>query len=106
MVTIHSSCRSHVLLITHYVAEVVKSRFPNLTVHLWSDSEIVLLWLRSPKPLKQFIANPTKEIKAVFPVIVWNHCPTNENPTDLLSRGDHYNTVKTPHLFGNMVPSG
>ena len=81
------------LLITHYVAHVAKPRFPSLSVHLWSDSERVLHWLGSAKPLKQFIANRTKEIKALFPVIVWNHCPTNENPADLLTRG-----ITTTHL--------
>ena len=30
--------------LAHFVAEALNSRFPNLTVHLWSDSEIVLHW--------------------------------------------------------------
>lgn len=81
--------------LAHFVVEALKSRFPNLTVHLWSDSEIVLHWLHSSKPLKQFITNRTKEmITALFPVTVWNHCPTHENPADLLSRGI---TTTQPH---------
>lgn len=57
--------------LAHFVVEALKSRFPNLTVHLWSDSEIVLHWLHSSKPLKQFITNRTKEmITALFPVTV------------------------------------
>jgi len=73
--------------LAHFVGETLKSRFLNLTVHLWSDSKIVLHWLHSSKPLRQFIANRTKEIKALFPVSVWNHCPTHENPADLLTHG-------------------
>ena len=83
--------------LAHHAAEAVKSRFPNLTDHLWSDREIVLQWLRSSKPLKQFIASRTKEIKALFPVIVWSHCPANENPADLLTRW--ITTTQLKHLI-------
>ena len=72
--------------LAHFVVEALKSRFFNLTVNLWSDSEIALYWLHSSKPPKQFIANRIKEIKELFPVTVWNHCPTHENPGDLLTR--------------------
>ena len=37
--------------------------------------------------LKPFIRKPTREIKSLFLLSVWNHCPTNENPADLLIRG-------------------
>ena len=85
--------------LAHFAAEALKSRFPNLTVHLWSDSEIVLHWLHSSKPLKQFVANRTKEIKALFPVAVWNHCPTHENPADLLTRGITTTQLHTSSLW-------
>ena len=41
------------------VYETLKSSYPNLKVKLWSDSGIVLHWLSSSKPLKQFVANST-----------------------------------------------
>ena len=85
--------------LAHFVAEALKSRFPNITVHLWSDSEIVLHWLHSSKPLKQFIANRTKEIMTLFPVTVWNHCPTQENPADLLTRGISTTQLHTSSLW-------
>ena len=73
--------------LAHFISESLKSRFSSLTVKLWSDSEIVLHWLHSSKPLKQFIANPTKEIKRPFSAIVWNHFQTADNPADLLTHG-------------------
>ena len=73
--------------LAHFVSGALKSRFPSLTVKLWSDSEIVLHWLLSTKPLKQFIANRTQAIKKLFPVAVWSHCPTHDNPADMLTRG-------------------
>ena len=85
--------------LAHFIAEVLKSRFPNLAIHLWSDSEIVLHWLHSSKPLKQFIANRSKEIKALFPLSVWNHCPTHENPADLLTRGITATQLHTSSLW-------
>ena len=73
--------------LAHFVSGALKSRFPSLTVKLWSDSEIVLHWLLSTKLLKQFIANCTQEIKKLFSVAVWSHCPTHDNPADMLTRG-------------------
>ena len=37
--------------------------------------------------MKPFIGNHTREIKNLFPVSLWSHCPTNDNPADLLTRG-------------------
>ena len=71
--------------LVHFISGSLKSRFCNLTVKLWSDSKIVLHWLHSSKPLKQFIANRAKEIKKLFPVTVCDHCPTHDNPADLLN---------------------
>ena len=73
--------------LANFVSRALKPRYPNLKVKLWSDSEIVLHWLRSIKQLKPFIGNRTREIKSLFPLWEWNHCPTNENPADLLTRG-------------------
>ena len=70
-----------------FVSRALKPRYPNLKVKLWPDSEIVLHWLHSNKQLKPFIGNRTREIKSLFPVSLWSHCPTNDNPADLLTRG-------------------
>ena len=73
--------------VTNFVSCALKPRYPNLKVKLWSDSEIVLHWLRSIKELEPFIGNRTREIKSPFPLSEWNYCPRNENPADLLTRG-------------------
>ena len=70
-----------------FVSQALKSRYPNLKIKLWSDSEIVLHWLSSSKRLKQFVANRTKEIKGMFPIPYCNHCLTADNPADFLTRG-------------------
>ena len=73
--------------LANFVSCALKPRYPNLKVKLWTNSEIVLHWLHSTKTLKPFIGNRTKEIKNLFPVSLWSHCPTNDNPADLLTRG-------------------
>lgn len=73
--------------LAHFVSAALQSRYPHLSIHLWSDSEIVLHWLHSTKPLKQFISNHVTEIKRLFSVTSWHYCPTNDNPADLLTRG-------------------
>lgn len=80
--------------LANFLSRALKPRYPNLKVKLWSYSEIVLHWLPINKQLKPFIGNHTREIKSLFPLSVWNHCPTNENPADLLIRG--INTTQ-PH---------
>ena len=73
--------------LANFVSCALKPRYPNLKVQLWSDSAIVLHWLHSTKQLKPFIGNRTREIKNLFPVSLWSHCPTKDNPADLLTRG-------------------
>ena len=82
-----------------FVSQTLKSRYPNLKVQLWSDSEIVLHWLSSSKPLKQFVANRIKEIKGMFSIPHWNHCPTADNPADLLTRGISANQLQSSSLW-------
>ena len=62
--------------------------FPINRVIFWSDSTIVLHWLKkSPELLKTFEANRVTEIQALDPSIEWRHIRTEHNPADALSRG-------------------
>ena len=72
-----------------FVSQALKYRYPHLKTRLWSDSEIVVHWLGSSKPSKQllFVANRSREIKNMYPVLFWSHGPTTDKPADLLTRG-------------------
>ncbi|XP_076549276.1 uncharacterized protein LOC143308232 [Osmia lignaria lignaria] len=60
----------------------------NLPVFTWSDSQIVLTWLRKhPCHWKTFVANRVSFIQTEMPSAKWAHVPTGENPADLATRG-------------------
>lgn len=62
--------------------------FPISQVVFWTDSTIVLQWLkRSPQSLKVFEANRVMEIQSLGDGIEWRHVRTKDNPADALSRG-------------------
>ena len=68
---------------------LVKEQFKQLTITqttLWTDSLIVLSWIRSMKPLPTFVHNRVTEIKAAS-IDQFKYCPTQQNPADLLTRG-------------------
>ena len=55
---------------------------------MWSDSQIVLAWIKSSKPLQQqFIQTRVAKIKDKTSSSHWEYCPTASNPADLLTRG-------------------
>lgn len=57
-------------------------------VYCWSDSTIVLAWLRTPpNVLKPFVANRVSEIQKTTNSFEWKHVPTLDNPADIISRG-------------------
>ncbi|XP_053406421.1 uncharacterized protein LOC128559227 [Mercenaria mercenaria] len=70
-------------------------------VFLWSDSQIVLKWLCSPKSQKPFVGNRVKEIMTLTNSHEWRYCPTESNPADLLSRGISFGMFKDNTLWMN-----
>ena len=84
-----------------FLLDTLSSRYPNLKVKIWLDSEIVLYWINSNRKLKQFVMHHINEMKGLFPVSMWNHCPTDQNPADLLTRGITTSQLQLSSLWNN-----
>ena len=83
--------------LTKFVTESLNSFYPQMLVHLWSDSQIVLHWIGSQKKQKlKFVSHRIQEITQTFPSTVWNYCPTGDNPADLLTRGMDSDVLNDP----------
>ncbi|XP_067635778.1 uncharacterized protein [Eurosta solidaginis] len=60
----------------------------DLVVYLWTDSQIVLHWLRMhSSTLSAFVGNRVSEIQELTSNCHWRHVPTQHNPADIVSRG-------------------
>jgi len=58
------------------------------SIHLWTDSRIVLCWLQNnSRQWTPFVANRVAEIQRLTNVKDWKHVVSQENPADPLSRG-------------------
>ncbi|KRY58771.1 hypothetical protein T03_7489 [Trichinella britovi] len=66
----------------------------------WSDSAITLCWIKGdPGRWKPFVANRVREIQQLSSPDSWKHCPTDENPADLLSRGCSPHRLSSENLW-------
>lgn len=81
--------------------KIVKSlRLTFDNVQFWSDSTIVLGWLRMPPSmLKTFVQNRVVEINDLTGELSWTHVAGKQNPADLLSRGMHLDVLSSSHLW-------
>ncbi|XP_039310248.1 uncharacterized protein LOC105205076 [Solenopsis invicta] len=60
---------------------------PNKVI-LWSDSMIVLHWIRtSPQRLKTYVSHRVAQIQELTNPQIWRHVNSKNNPADALSRG-------------------
>ncbi len=76
-------------LLTRLVQSVITDlRLSMQDVYAWTDSSIVLAWLRkSSANLKVFVANRVRATQEVIPGKSWRHVRSAESPADLASRG-------------------
>lgn len=77
-------------LLTNLTKIVLKS-MPELHIHhnfYWSDSTIVLNWIKSPSnKWKTFVANRVSIIQEHTNTNEWHHIQSENNPADIVSRG-------------------
>ena len=83
--------------LTHFVMKTIP--VPNMSVFMWSDSQIALHWIKNKKPLPVFVRNRVTEITSLLPDAAWNYCPTTDNPADLLTRGTTTELLMSSHLW-------
>eukprot|EP00112_Aurelia_sp_Birch-Aquarium-sp1_P015934 Seg357.4 transcript_id=Seg357.4/GoldUCD/mRNA.D3Y31 product="hypothetical protein" protein_id=Seg357.4/GoldUCD/D3Y31 len=82
-------------------AKLVQTVIANLTawkistVYIWLDSLTALYWIANKGAWKPYVNNRVKEIHQLVPGANWRHCPTQENPADLGTRGA--SAVKLQH---------
>jgi len=70
---------------------------PPSSTHLWTDSTIVLQWIKkTPSTWKTFVANRVSEIQQSSSPKMWDHVNTSQNPADLASRGHLPSQLDSP----------
>ncbi len=70
------------------------------SVHLLTDSSIVLCWLRKqPMLLKPYVANRVQQIQELTALDCWHYVPSEQNPADCASRGVTPSELLSHHLW-------
>ncbi|GFU40235.1 integrase_H2C2 domain-containing protein [Trichonephila clavipes] len=86
--------------LVHRVKQALKLNVTN--TFLWSDSMIVLSWLRKESyQLKTFVANRIATIQETTSSEQWRYVATEDNPADFVSRGMDSLKLKTCELWWN-----
>lgn len=77
------------VLLSNMINSILPSlNIPEYSLFKWSDSTIVLSWLRkSPSNWKTFVANRVSKILQTVGCDNWSHVPSQENPADIATRG-------------------
>ncbi|XP_064625963.1 uncharacterized protein LOC135486793 [Lineus longissimus] len=71
-----------------FVLKALKLDISKVSYHCWSDSTIVLSWIKSqPSKFKTFVGNRVKDIQDLTNPASWRHVENADNPADLVSRG-------------------
>ncbi|XP_054706729.1 uncharacterized protein LOC129216539 [Uloborus diversus] len=77
----------------HLLAELTQKTLKSLKMNikeviLWSDSTIALAWIKTPShQLKTYVGNRVSTIQQITEAYHWKHVASEQNPSDLISRG-------------------
>lgn len=72
----------------HHIINIYSSVIKIDSIHAWSDSMIVLAWIKSNSTsFKAFVGNRISNIQRKIPEATWKHVPGKQNPADCASRG-------------------
>ena len=72
----------------------------NVGYRCWTDSRVALAWIQSEASRwKTFIANRVAEIQGLTNPSQWAHCPGQENPADMVTRGVQAQELVSSHLW-------
>lgn len=75
-------------------------RVPKEKLHAWSDSTVVLAWLKGePSRWTTFVSNRVSESLTILDKDQWRHVNTTQNPADCASRGISANELKSYKLW-------
>lgn len=74
--------------------------FKNCETYFWTDSMIVLYWLRrDPEDLQVYVSNRVGKIQAATDISQWRHIASESNPADLISRGTSPKELENNQLW-------
>ncbi|XP_056643939.1 uncharacterized protein LOC130449895 [Diorhabda sublineata] len=92
-------CAAHLLAkLVNKVTTSLRLDFNSVT--LWSDSTIVLGWIKTPVHLlKPFVRNRIAEIQELTDISSWRYVPSLENPADILSRGSYPSSLNNSNIW-------
>ena len=83
-----------------HVAKVLD--IPDENIHAWTDSVVVLSWLRgNPRRFKTFVGNRVSEIIDFVSCNHWHHVSGTDNPADSASRGIYPDELVHHDLWWN-----
>ena len=89
-------------IVVHQLAQSITQALgtPLGEVVFWSDSNTVLLWLRSySQRFKPFVANRVSAIQSNTQPAQWRYVPTGANPADVVSRGASVDVLASSTLW-------
>ncbi|XP_065078529.1 uncharacterized protein LOC135701618 [Ochlerotatus camptorhynchus] len=91
------------LLLTQLVGQVIPAlQMSFREVVLWSDSTIVLAWLKKPlDQLQTFVRNRIAVIQTETSEYRWNYVRSASNPADIVSRGQLPEALRQNSLWWN-----